>query len=41
MLSITHIRTRVETSTVLRFASRSIIRLAAGGIRMFNCLVFG
>ena len=41
MLSITHILTSVETSTVLRFASLSIMRLADGGIRMFNCFVFG
>ena len=41
MLSITHILTRVETSTVFRFASRSIMRLAASGIRMFNCFVLG
>jgi hypothetical protein len=41
MLSITHILTRVETSTVLRFASFSIMRLAAGEMRMFNCFVFG
>ena len=41
ILSMTHILTRVETSTVLRFASLSIMRLAAEGIRMFNCFVFG
>ena len=41
ILSITHIRTSVETSIVFRFASFSIIRFAAGGIRIFSCLVFG
>ena len=41
MLSITHILTSVETSTVLRFASLSIMRLAVTGIRMFNCFVLG